>query len=279
MILVTGAGGTVGGEVAAALASRGIPFRAAYRTRPARVAPGAEAVFVDYERQDTVRAALAGVEALFLVSNTVAPETQVVQAAKAAGVRRIVKLSVWGAGEEAFTFARWHRPVEREIEKSGLAWTLLRPNGFMQNVPNYMGQTIKAQGALYTSAPEAKISHIDARDIGAAAAQVLVEKGHEGRSYDLSGPAALSYVEIARTLSAILSREVRCVPISDAEYKQGALAAGTPEAYADALVDLNRYYRQGHASRVTPTISTLLGRAPAPFESFARTQLAALGGR
>ena len=270
MILVTGASGTVGSEVVKALGGRSAGVRAGYRTRPQNVPAGVESVKLDYERPETIRPALQGVDTLFLLSNTVDPERKVVDEAKRAGVKRIVKLSVIGAAEEGFTFARWHRAVEKYIEASGLGWTFLRPNGFMQNVVTYMGETIRSQSAICSPAGNAAASHVDARDVGAVGARVLTDKGHEGKAYELTGPAALTYGQIAEILSRVLGRTIGYVPISPEQYRQAAVAAGTPEGYADALVDLNRYYLEGKASVVTPSVRQLTGRDAIPFEQFAR---------
>ena len=199
-----------------------------------------------------------------------APEKKVVDAARRAGVRRVVKLSALRAVEEEFVFGRWHRAVEKHIEASGLAWTFLRPNGFMQNVVTYMAGTIRSHAAIYSSAGNGAVSHVDVRDLAAVGAAVLAESGHEGQAYDLTGPAALTYTQVAEILSRVLARPIRYVPISPEQYKQGALAAGTPETYADALVDLNRYYAEGKMSEITPTLRLLSGRDPTPFEQFAR---------
>ena len=276
MILVTGATGTVGTQVVKALSGRGARFRAGYRTRPQNVPAGHEAVALDFDKPETLGPALRGIETLFLLSNTVAPEANVVRAAREAGVRRIVKLSVMHAAREEFTFAKWHRAAERAVEGSGLAWTFLRPGGFMQNVVNYMGDTIKGQGAFYVSAPDAPIAHIDARDIGAAAARVLTEPGHEGKAYEMSGPAAVTYREIAAVLTRVLGREIRCVALSDEDYRAGAIGAGMPDFYADALVDLGRFYRTGKAAEVTPDARELLGRDLIRFEQFAQDYASAL---
>lgn len=276
MILVTGASGTVGTQVVTNLLERGVPFRAAYRTRPQNLPAHVETVHVDFDRPDTLPPALNGVETVFLLSSTVAPELNLLRAAQAAGVKRIVKLSVWRADREDFAFGRWHRSVEKAIEDSGLQWTHLRPNGFMQNIPNFMGETIRAQGAIYTSAPEARVSHIDARDIGAVAAAVLSAGGHQRQAYELSGPAALTAHDIAGVLTGVRGREVKVIPISDEDYKQGAVGAGMPEAYADALVDLGRAYRGGGFAEVSPRVRELLGRDPTPFGQFARDYADAL---
>jgi len=273
MILVTGAAGTVGSEVVKELKGRGASFKVGYRNRRT---PGVDGVAIDLEKPETLAPALRGVETVFLLSSSVAPERNLVAAAKAAGVKRIVKLSVWGAADEGFAFGRWHRAVERAIEASGLAWTFLRPNGFMQNVVNFMGTTIKSQNAFYHSAGDAKISHVDARDIGAVAARALTDAGHEGKAYALSGPESLSYSEIAATLSKALGREIRYVAVSDEDYKKGAMAAGIPEPYAEALIDLNRHYRTGQLSQVTGEVRAVSGRDPIRFEQFARDHAAAL---
>ena len=103
------------------------------------------------------------------------------EAAKAAGVRRIVKQSVMGAAEEAYSLANVHRPVEQAIESSGLAWTFLRPNSFMQNTVTFMGGTIRAESAFYSASGQAAISHVDVHDIAAVAVQALTTPDHEGR--------------------------------------------------------------------------------------------------
>jgi uncharacterized protein YbjT (DUF2867 family) len=166
--------------------------------------------------------------------------------------------------------------MERAIDGSGLAWTFLRPNSFMQNVVNYMGQTIRTQGAIYTAAPDAPVSHLDARDIGQAAARVLAEGGHEGQAYELDGPDPLTYHQMAASLTRALGREVRCVPISDEDHRQGALSAGAPAEYAEALVDLERFFRTGHAGGASPDLGRLLGRAPTRFDRFAQDFASAL---
>ncbi len=271
MILVTGASGTVGREVVKALAAAGADFKAAYRSRPEKVPDGVQTVAVDFDRPETIGPALAGADTVFLLSNMVEPEKRVVDEAKRAGVKRIVKLSVNGAADESFTFAKWHRGVERHIEASGLPWTFLRPSGFMQNFFNYMGDSIRKEGAFYTATgPKGAGAHIDARDIGAVAARVLTGKGHEGKAYELTGSKAISYDEAARVLSQAVGREIRHVAITPEQFRQGALAMGMPAPYVDALVDLDRAYSTGTLLQVTPAVRELTGRDPIAFEQFAK---------
>jgi uncharacterized protein YbjT (DUF2867 family) len=244
--------------------------RAAYRTRPQNVPEGVESVALDYDRPDTLRPALKDVDTLFLVSNSITPELTVVDEARHAGVKRIVKLSVLRAAEEGYIFARWHRAVERHIEASGLEWTFLRSNGFMQNIVKYMAETIRTQSAIYSSGADGAASHIDVRDLGAVAASVLLEMGHEGQAYELTGPSAITYGQIAETLTAVLGRPIRYVPISHEQYRQALLGAGTPSPWADALVDLNRFYAEGNASGVSPSVRRVTGRDVIPFAQFVR---------
>jgi uncharacterized protein YbjT (DUF2867 family) len=278
MILVTGASGTVGSEVVTQLRKAGAPFRAAYhseeKARKARES-GVDAVVVDYDRPETLEAPLKGVGVLFLLSaggvTQIAQEENALKAAKKAGLKHIVKLSAWGTETDSFSFAHIHRAGEKAIEASGLKWTFLRPNGFMQNVANYSGSTIKSQGAIYSSAADSKISAIDVRDIAAVAVKVLTTpSAHEGKAYPLSGPEALSNEEMARKLSAAIGKPVNYVPLSDADYKSGMLAAGIPADYADAILDLLAFYKRDGASRVTHDVKAITGRDPISFDQYAR---------
>ncbi|HEU4401855.1 MAG TPA: SDR family oxidoreductase [Candidatus Polarisedimenticolia bacterium] len=277
MILVTGASGNIGGELVKRLTDAKVRFRAGYHSKDkadAAKRAGVEAVLIDFTRPATLRPGLEEVQSLFLISGNHPSQTEleinVVHEAKKAGVRHLVKTSVWGAEGAAFSFARIHRPVEKEIEASGIAYTFLRPNGFMQNFVNFLAGTIRAQGAFYLPARQARVSHIDVRDIAGVAARVLVESGHEGKAYDLSGPEALTYDQIAEKLSAVLDRKIVYVDLPDAEFKKSMIGAGAPPAYADAMIDLVHYYIAGQASRVTPAVRQITGKDPIAFDQFAR---------
>ena len=268
MILVTGATGKIGQEVVAGLQSRGARFRAGLRS-PDK-ARGYEAIAFDFDRPETFASALEGVDRLFLLtSGGTEREIPAVEAARRAGVSRIVKLSVWGAENEDFAFARHHRAVERALEKSGLAWTFLRPNGFMQNFLGLAG-SIRSQSAFYQPGADFRYSIIDARDVAAAAVLALTEEGHEGRAYRLSGPETLSNVDIADKLSRAVGKKISAVFVTEDQYTQGLIAAGVPPDYAAEIVDLDRHYRTGACEEVTPWVGRLTGRAPGSFDAFAR---------
>jgi uncharacterized protein YbjT (DUF2867 family) len=277
MICITGASGTLSSEVIRQLEAKAIPFRAAFFARSAAErarSRGIEAVTIDYNHPATLRAAFEGCDAVFLLGPNALNQTELelnaVDAAGAAGVRHIVKQSVMGAADEAYSLANIHRPVEKAIERSGLAWTLLRPNSFMQNAVTFMAPTIKAEDAFYSASGQARISHIDVRDIAAVAVAALTTDGHDRQIYTLSGPDALTYDEMADELSQRLGRVIRHVTLSAADLKAGMLAAGMPEAIADRMLDLERYFREGHASTITADVKRVLGREPKRFADYVR---------
>ncbi len=277
MICVTGAGGTVSSEVIRQLESAKAPFRGAYfssKKAEAARARGIEALLIDYNQPETLRAAFQGCDKLFLLGpnapNQSELEQNAVEAAKAAGVRHIVKQSVMGAVEESYSLAKIHRPGEKAIESSGLAWTFLRPNSFMQNAVTFMGGTIRAEGTFYSASGQAKISHVDVRDIAAVAVEALTGANHERKAYTLSGPDALTYDELASELSKALGRPISHINLSPSDLKSGMLADGMPEAISDRMLDLERYFGEGRASRITNDIKQVTGRGPRRFAEYVR---------
>jgi uncharacterized protein YbjT (DUF2867 family) len=277
MICVTGAGGTVGNELIKSLKSAKASFRAAFFSKnkaEAAMAEGIDATIIDYNNPDLLREAFKGCDRLFLLGPNTIDQTQLelnaIETAKAVGVQHIVKQSVMGAVDEAFSLALVHRPVERAIESSGLAWTFLHPNSFMQNVVTFMSETIRAEGAFYSASENAKISHVDVRDIAAVATHALTGGNHEGRAYTLTGPAALTYEEFAEEMSAALGRTITHVSLPPSDLKQGMLAGGMPEELADRMLDLERYFREDRASSISDDIKLVTGNNPRHFRDFLR---------
>lgn len=277
MICVTGAGGTVGKELINKLESAKAPFRAAYfskRKAEAAKATGIDAVTIDYNHPKLLQTAFRGCDKLFLLGPNALDQTQLernaVDAAKSAGVRHIVKQSVMGAEDEAFSLALVHRPVEKAIESSGMAWTFLRPNSFMQNIVTFMSGSIKAESAIYSASASARVSHVDVRDIAAVAAKALTEPAHTEKAYTLTGPESLSYGDLANELSNVLGRPIQHISLSPSDLKQGMLAEGMPEELADRMLDLERFFREDQASLVTGDIKRVTGREPRRFAQYAR---------
>ena len=277
MICVTGASGTLSSEVVRQLEGQAIPFRAAYFSeRAAEIARAREidAVTIDYNHPETLRSAFHACDTLFLLGPNALNQTELelnaLDAARAVGVRHIVKQSVMGAAEEAYSLAKIHRPVEKAIETSGMAWTFLRPNSFMQNAVTFMAPTIRAEGAFYSASDQARISHIDVRDIATVAVAALTTEGHEEQIYTLTGPEALTYDEMAEELSKALGRVIRHINLPPVDLKAGVLAEGMPEAIADRLLDLERYFREDRASRITDDVKRVTGRVPRRFPDYVR---------
>jgi uncharacterized protein YbjT (DUF2867 family) len=274
MILITGASGHVGKEVLKQIAQMKAQVRAAFQSvSKAAAAPSeVEIVSVDYNQPETLRSALKGVDRVFLVgpptSELPALERKAMDVISQSDVRHVVKLSAMG-GREAI-FPRQHADSEAYIESSGVPYTFLRANGFMQNAINYSGATINTQNAFYGSEGAGRVSQIDIRDVAAVAVKALTEDGHVGKAYTLTGLAALMNSEIAQILSDELGREVRFINLPPAQLKEALLSAGVPEWNADALLDLHRFYREGKAETVTRDVEQILGRKPISFVQFAR---------
>jgi uncharacterized protein YbjT (DUF2867 family) len=279
MILITGASGNVGKEVLKQVAQTGVPVRAAFQSasKAATAPSGVEIVTLDYNEPKTLQAALKGVEHVFLVGpptrDLPALERKAVDEIKRAGVPHIVKLSAMGG--RAATYPRQHADSEDYIKSSGVPYTFLRPNGFMQNLVNYNADTINTQNAFYGCQGEGKVSQVDVRDVAAVAVKALTKDGHQGKTYTLTGPEALSNARIAQILSEDLGREIKYADLSGEQLKRAMVGAGVPEWSADALVDLQRLYREGGASAVTKDVEQLLGRKPTSFEQFSRDYRAA----
>jgi uncharacterized protein YbjT (DUF2867 family) len=274
MILITGASGNVGREVVKQIAETGAEVRACFQSlnKAAAVPSGVETVRLDYNQPETVRAALTGVDRVFLVGPPTAElpalERMAIDVIKQSHVGQVVKLSAMG-GREAI-FPRQHAESEDYIQSSGVPYTFLRPNGFMQNMVTYNGPTINTQNAFYGSVGDGRVSHIDVRDVAAVAVKTLTENGHAGSSYTLTGPEALTNREIARILSGTLGREIRYIDLPAPQLKQALLAAGVPEWSVDALLDLERLYREGKAATVTRDVEQILGRKPIGYSQFLR---------
>jgi len=277
MILVTGATGNIGTELTKNLSESKTPTRAFVRNRlqsKAITFPGVEIAEGDFNKPETFAPALEEVECLFLLipSSSKVEEQQhnFVDEAKRRKVKRIVKLSQLGADENAEgRFQRYHGAIEKHIVKSGIPYTFLRPNLFMQGLLNFR-QTISAQGAFYAPAGNAAVSLVDVRDIASVATRVLTESGHEGKTYDITGPEALTHEEVASQLSQAIGKTVQYVDVPPEAMKQALLSFGMPEWQADGLVEDYDHYRRGEAEVVSSTVRDITGKEATPLFQFAK---------
>lgn len=271
MILITGASGNVGREVLKLAVAAGVRVRASYQVLKKGAAPeGVEAVCVDFNQPQTLRAALVGVEKVFLVGpptdQLVPLERKAVDVIAQSQVRHLVKVSAMG-GRDAI-FPRQHAESEDYIRTVGIPHTFLRPNGFMQNLVNYSAPSIRTIGRFYGSEGEGRVSIIDVGDVAAVVVKVLTEDGHAGQAYALTGPEALSNSQVAQKMSEVLGREIQFVNLPPEDLKAALMSAGVSEWNAEALVDLQRLYREGKASTVTGDVKRILGREPRGLTQF-----------
>ena len=277
VILVTGATGTVGRQVAAALARAGASVRAAVRD-PAKAEDlrdaGVELVRFDFGDPASVRAAVEGASRIFLltpfVEDTRPLVTAVVEAAKSAGVDFILRMSALGADSESdFGLARDHGDAEAIVKDSGLPWAVLQPTFFMDNIIAYGSATIADQGALFGAAGDGRVAYVSTADIADVATAILqTPEPHRGQTYVLTGATAHSDADLASTVSDVLGRPIQSIALTPEQQREGLLSMGTPAWMVDGLVGLEAVKRNGWAEASTSVISDVLGRAPESLPAF-----------
>ncbi|HEY3355682.1 MAG TPA: NAD(P)H-binding protein [Polyangia bacterium] len=278
-VLVTGATGNVGREVALALRARGVPFVAA-GTDPARVrralGDDVAAVALDFRRPETYDGAVRGMRGLFLlrpppIANVRETLNVLVDRARAAGVEHIVFLSVAGADRQ-----RWvpHHKVERHLLDRGGAATILRPGFFAQNLGDAYREDIRGRSELYVPAGTGRVAFIDVRDIAEVAAQAFGDPARRGQQYTLTGPAAVSFTDVAAVLTAALGRPCRYRAASIPGYAAHLRRRGLPWGQVAIQTLLHVGLRVGHGAAVDPTLARLLGRRPRGIEDYVRDHVA-----
>jgi uncharacterized protein YbjT (DUF2867 family) len=235
-------------------------------------APG---VAVDLRDSVNLARAIEGVATVVLVLPDV-PDMEAiglnaVNAAKAAGVRRLLWFSSFGAKpDNQARFSRRHPVIDEAVRSSGIPYTILRPSFLMQNFAFFYGDIIRTTGMIFLPLGDARVSHLDLRDLADAAAAALTDDRHINKTYDLSGPEALHTGEVAEQIGAATGRTVRYQPISVAEMAAGLRDAGMDTWFAEGLAELYGWIRDsGLASEVTDSVERLLGRRAMPFRQFA----------
>ncbi|MHA6629530.1 NmrA family NAD(P)-binding protein [Pseudonocardia sichuanensis] len=279
-VLVTGATGTTGSALVELLLGRDVSVRAMVRSDAAAARFAGTAVtpvVADLDDPAAVAAALAGVDRAYLVTpsseRAQAQQVRFAELAAQAGVAHLVKLSQLAADEESpVRFLRYHAAVERRIRELGIAWTFLRPNLFLQGMLAMAGPI--REGRLFAPIGDARVSAVDVRDVAAVAAAVLTRSGHEGATYTITGPAALTHAEIAAALGHATGRPVAFVDVPPAVFA-AQLRGVLPDWQADGLLEDYAHYARGEAAGVLPTVQEVTGRAPRTVAEFARDHEAA----
>jgi uncharacterized protein YbjT (DUF2867 family) len=270
LILVIGGRSKIGAALIDGLLERDQQVRVLVRAgEPADGPATAEVVTGDLADEGSLVTAMEGIEKVFLLSSphsdAISWHRNAIDAARRTDVQLLVRSSIIGAGRESpAEFVSAHTASDRYLEDSGLPHVIVRPNLFLQNIPGSVIPSIDASGTFYADAGEARISMVDTRDVGAVAAVVLTEPGHAGAHYDVTGPEALSYADVARMLTGALGRQITYVDAPDEAVRDGLRGAGLNAWFAGALVGLYQDYRRsgtdGYAAQVTDTVERLTGR-------------------
>jgi uncharacterized protein YbjT (DUF2867 family) len=275
-ILVTGATGNVGSRVVHELRGRGVPVRAFVRDADRAVGMLGEDVELaigDFEDPGSIQAALDGVDGVFLACSNqpeqVEYENRVIDAAEEAGVRRIVKLSALGAGiGSEVAFWDWHARIENHLRASDVPFVILRPTFSMANLLA-SAEAVKYTGKLFAPAGEAGIAMIHPQDVAAVASVALVEGGHEGKAYTLTGPEAITFGQVAGYLWGAVGREIEYLNVPDEVALHSMVKQDLPEFVAGQIVTVFGFLRDGAQERTTSKVLTLTGRDPVGFARFA----------
>ena len=269
--MVIGGRSKIGSALIEELLSRGEQVRALVRAgdHAGSTYPTVSLVTGDLADEGSLMAAMDGIEKVFLLSSphpdAVAWHRNAIDAARRTDVQLLVRSSILGAeAESAPEFIDAHHVSDRYLRESGLPHVIVRPNLFLQNIQESTIPTIDASGNFYVDAGQARISMVDTRDVAAVAAVALCDQDHAGAQYDVTGPEALSYADVAARLTGALGREVSYVDVPDAAVREALLAAGLSDWFAGALIGLYQDYRrsgtEGYAARVTDTVTRLTGR-------------------
>lgn len=280
LILVTGATGTVGSEVVRQLVEKGERVRVLTRdpARAAKFGRSVEVVKGDLGKLETLTPAFTGADKVFVLSNypSVALfEGNAFAAAKAAGVKRIVKLSGRHTNADFFSgtaVAKSHNESEQRLQSLGIPWTILRPGSFASNFLMFFD---RENGGIFAPMGEGKDSFIDPLDIGACAVALLTTPGHDGRIYEITGAEDLSYAQCAEKISAAAGKAIVYRNIPEDTLQQGLLAAGIPAPIAESFLAFFSGVRSGKIFPPTSAVADLLGRRPRSFDEWARDNAAA----
>ncbi len=281
MILVVGASGTNGRQVVERLVALGKPVRALVRNpgKESGFGAGVEVVAGDLDQPASLDTALRGVTDVFLLTpvdqRAVRWGNDFIAAAQRVGGIHIVKFSGMGATPDAgCEILRQHAQIDETLIASGLPWTIIRPNSFFQNML-WSVPTIKQQSAFYLPMRDGRQSLVDVRDIADVATAILTRAGHEGKTYEITGPEGLSYADVANVLSKVLGKPIQYIDVPPEAARQGMLQAGMLEWNANAVTELYGMFASGKYAYTTDAVQSVTGKQPRSFEQFVRDHAAA----
>lgn len=266
--LILGASGNVGQAIAQHLVQAGQTIRKATSRDPVAL----DQVHLDITKPATIEKALSNIDQAFLMSPPgLVPQDKflnpVIDAAKQKALKKIVLMTAMGVDfDESIPL----RQAELHLERSGLRYAIVRPNWFMQNFNSFWIEGIRSMGKIMLPTGQARGSFIDARDIGAVAANLLMESTWDGAAYDLTGSKALDHDEVAEILSKASGKTIGYLDISEDQMRAPLIAAGLPPDYAEGLLQILAAFKAGAAERVTDAVQTITGRAPISIEQYAQ---------
>jgi uncharacterized protein YbjT (DUF2867 family) len=279
MLSTTGATGDIGSRVVKCLLGRGdrprVFVRNAEKAR-ARYGDRVDVVVGDLADAKSLTAALPGVDAILLINvghEIEARDEAAAKAAKAAGVKHLVKLSSMDAQQDVGTGA-WHARGESAIRASGIAFTFVQPAGFMSNALGW-AKSIKAGGVVRAPTGDGRIAFIYPDDIAAVATIALTTRDYDGESLPISGPEALSYAEMTAKIGVAIGKPLRFQPISDEQERGQMMESGDTEEIVAAHISIYRAIREGRLAAVTDNINRVVGRGPIAFDRWAHENAAA----
>lgn len=271
--LIIGGSGAVGSAIVRQLLSQGHRVRITTSKKPATAsADGIQRVHADFVTGEGVAEAFDDIDRAFLMSpggyaDQYAILSRLIKEAKSHGLKKVVLMTAMGAN--AYETSPFRR-AEKELETSGLAYNIIRPNWFMQNFNSFWIHGIKEQGKILLPAGDAKTSFIDTRDISDVATKLLIDDKLANRDFDLTGPQSLTHDEVADEITKGTGKRVSYQEIPPDVLKSGLVGAGLPVDYVDFLVMIFGALKAGANSAVNDNVRTIVGRAPRGFSSYVR---------
>jgi (4-alkanoyl-5-oxo-2,5-dihydrofuran-3-yl)methyl phosphate reductase len=278
MILITGATGNIGKELTPLLFKAGETLRVLVRDekKVAHLDPRIERAAGDLSASDTLLSAMRDVDSIFLVTFETHHDINVIEAAKRAGVQRIVKLSTLEATAHKIKVGKWHYEREELIRASGLDYTFLRPGMFMSNTIEWWAESIKGQGSVYfPGGKKGRVAPIDPHDIASVAACTLTQPGHTGKVYELTGSELFTIGEMVQVISKVLGKPIQYMDIPPIAAKLFMLKTGMNKILVNALMEMLGSLRRDEGAIVTNTVEYVTGRRPGTFGTWCREHIEA----